>query len=36
MAGSSINVNEEQLRKAYRPRFARLMGSSTDVIEEQR
>ena len=34
-AGSSIDVNEEQSRKAPSPRLVRLAGSSIDVIEEQ-
>ena len=34
-AGSLINVNEEQPRKASLPMLVRLAGSSIDVNEEQ-
>jgi len=34
-AGSSINVIEEQPRKARSPMLVRPAGSSIDVIEEQ-
>ena len=34
-AGSSIDVNEEQPRKAHSPMLVRLAGSSIDVNEEQ-
>ena len=35
LAGSSIDVNEEQPEKAPSPRLVRLAGSAIDVIEEQ-
>ena len=35
LAGSSIDVNEEQPSKASSPRLVRLAGSSIDDIEEQ-
>ena len=34
-AGSVIEVNEEQPRKAFVPRLMRLAGSSINVNEEQ-
>ena len=35
LAGSSIDVNEEQPLKASSPRLVRPAGSSIDVNEEQ-
>jgi hypothetical protein len=35
LAGSSMDVIEEQPRKASSPRFKRPAGSAIDVIEEQ-
>ena len=35
LAGSSMDVNEEQPLKASSPRLVRPAGSSIDVIEEQ-
>ena len=35
LAGSSINVNEEQPWKAFAAMLVRPAGSSIDVIDEQ-